>query len=82
MSITRKRAGRKAYETKLNNFAAIRNFAAAMAEKKWKFDSATTKAMIIERTTNGRTEVITFSQAYGELSGWCDKASLTFPKTA
>lgn len=73
---TRNRAGRKAYETKLNNFATIKNFAAAMAEKRWKFDSATTKAMIITRTAKetGKTEVITFSQAYAELSGWADRA--------
>ncbi|MDB5478840.1 MAG: hypothetical protein JWM96_1335, partial [Alphaproteobacteria bacterium] len=66
----RNRAGRKSYETKLQRFETIRNFAQAMAEKKWKYDAATTKAMIIERTANGKTEVITFSQAYGELSMW------------
>ena len=76
MSITRKRAGRKSWETRQAFNNTVGNFAQAMAEKIWKYDSPVTKAMIIERTAKetGKAEVITFSQAYAELSGWLGKS--------
>jgi hypothetical protein len=48
----------------------------AIGNAEWKYDSKVTKAMIIERTAKetGKREAITFSQAYGELSMWLDKA--------
>lgn len=76
MSITRKRAGRRSWETRMRFSRNLTNFVQALAAKEWKFDAATTKAMVIERsaTVTGKKEVITFNQAYGELSMWLDKS--------
>lgn len=70
--MSRTRAGRKSWETRVEFINEVGNFAAALAEKEWKYDLATTKAMVIMRTAkaDGRREVITFSQAYSELSMW------------
>lgn len=54
----------------------LRGLVNGFAEAVWQYDTQTTKAMIIERTAKetGRREVITFNQAYGELSIWLGKA--------
>lgn len=74
MSITRRRAGRKSWETRKRFDADAQSFFVALSSKKWKFDNETTRAMIIERFSHDKREVITFNQAYGELSGWLDKS--------
>lgn len=75
MSITRKRAGRASWETRVNYNNDLREAARAIGKAEWKHNSNTTKAMIIERTAEGGSkEVITFSQAYGELSMWLNIA--------
>lgn len=74
--MSRQRAGRKSWQTRVNFSLEVGNFAAALAEKKWKYSAEDTKAMVITRTANetGAREVITFNRAYGELSGWLNKA--------
>jgi hypothetical protein len=76
MSITRKRAGRKSWETRVRFNSDVSNFFTALGSASRKFDTETTKAMIIERYAKeaGKTEIITFRQAYVELSGWVDRA--------
>lgn len=68
--MSRTRSGRKAWETRVEFDAGVGAVAAAMSEKKWKYDSQATKAMVIERIDNatGLKRVITFSLAYGELA--------------
>ncbi len=74
-SLSRSRAGRKSWATRVNYNHAVGDAVRAMANAPApKYDGKTTKAMIIERTANGKTEVITFSQSYGELSMWLNRA--------
>lgn len=73
--MSRTRRGRKSWETRMNFNRTVGSFAAAYAAKEFKFSTAETKAMVIIRTDNtGRREIITFNQAYGELSLWEGKA--------
>lgn len=74
--MSKTRAGRKSWETRVNFNIAIGNFAQAVAVNKWKYSIQETKSMIIERTVKAtsKKEVITFAQAYGELSIWLKKS--------
>lgn len=76
MSITRKRAGRKAWETRRRFNDNVVDFFAALGRKEWKFDAATTSKMVIERRAKATGEIalITFSQAYSELFDWLGKS--------
>jgi hypothetical protein len=77
MSITRKRAGRKSWETRQRFNNVVGDFFQALASApKPVFDNSVTKTMVIERVVkeSRKKEVITFSQAYGELSMWLGKA--------
>ncbi|MCD9188284.1 MAG: SWIM zinc finger domain-containing protein [Pyrinomonadaceae bacterium] len=73
--MSRTRAGRKSWETRISYHREVGNTVEAFASADWKYDAETTKKMVIERTAKatGKTEVITFSMAYGELSMWLDK---------
>ena len=74
-AISRSRAGRKSWQTRVNYTNAVGDAVKAMANAPQpKYGDSITRAMIIERTANGKTEVITFSQSYGELSMWLDKS--------
>lgn len=70
--MSRTTAARKGHETRRKFLRSFGNFAAALAAKETKFSIEQTKAMVIERTAKatGKREVITFNQAYGELSMW------------
>ncbi len=72
----RSRAGRMGYETRVNFSRAVGEFAQAFALKEWKYSLNDQKAMVIIRTAkdSGKKEVITFNQAYAELSQWLDKS--------
>lgn len=68
MNITKTRQTRRRSETTISF-----DFTADVPQIK--FGSQVTKAMIIERTAqNGSREVITFSQAYSELSMWINRS--------
>lgn len=75
MSI-RRRAGRKAAETHKNFIRNVGDFAAAFAGAEWKHGADRTEAMPIARTIKetSKTETITFSKAYGELSAAARRA--------
>lgn len=74
--MSRTRAGRKAYQTRVDFSRNVGEVIQSFAAKQWKYSLTETKAMVITRTakeTGGR-EVITFAQAFGELSQWLDRA--------
>jgi len=75
-SLTRQRAGRKSWNTRVRYNNAVVDAANAIANAKWKYDSKTTDAFVIERTAKagGAVALIGFSQAFGELSGWLGKS--------
>lgn len=75
MSI-RNRAGRKAWQTRVEFYRTVGTVATALANTEFKYGRETTKEMIIERTVliGGQKQVITFNQAYGELFDWVGKA--------
>lgn len=75
--MSRTRSGRLAQANHRNFLSNVGNFAGAMAEKKWKFTSEQTKAMVIIRTKTGEMfgEAITFNQAYSDLYAWEGKRS-------
>ena len=75
-SLSRQRAGRKSWNTRVGYNNAVVDAANAIANAKWKYDSKTTDAFVIERTAkaDGAVALIGFSQAYGELSGWLGKS--------
>ena len=73
--MSRTRSGRKSWATRVAYTNAVGDAVRAIANApEPKYDSKTTKAMVIERTANGKKEVITFSQSYGELSMWLNVA--------
>lgn len=75
--MSRTRAGRKAHETKITFKRDFSNFAAALAEKKWKFSAEETAAIKVERVpliTGFEKAELSFDQAYGELSAWLGRA--------
>lgn len=70
--MSRTRAGRLAQANHRRFLSNVGNFAAALAEKKWKYSVEQTKAMVIIRTKAGEIfgEAITFNQAYADLCAW------------
>lgn len=75
--MSRSRAGRKAYETRINFNNQVGDFFRSLANApEPKFGRDATKAMIIERVIKEtkHKEVITFGEAYGELSMWFNVA--------
>lgn len=74
--MSRTRAGRRAYETRINFSRDVANFAAALATKKWKYSAAETAAIKVERAESltGNSQTISFDQAYADLSLWLGKS--------
>jgi hypothetical protein len=76
MSIRKRRAGRKSWETRLAFVADVGNFAAAMADAEWKYTAAETDAIRVVRKAKatGAEETISFSRAYAEISPWLGRS--------
>ena len=73
MSIRNRRAGRKSWNTRIRFEVAVSDAVVEIGKLQFKYSNVETKAMVIEREANGMRQTITFSTAYGELSGWVGK---------
>jgi len=71
--MSRTRAGRKSWNTRVNFNNQVGDFFRALANAPApKFDNAATKAWIVERTAKAddKKDVMTFNQAYAQLQDW------------